>query len=77
MANFCPNCGKPMSATLKFCPYCGTGLSQTMGVNPDNLNLEKASNAARPGFDTGEPLPDKSGGKMPEIKRQLKNPTPY
>jgi len=65
MANFCPQCGKPMIVSAKFCPHCGTGLPQTM--NGAAAPLETASVNAGSGFDTQGPLLASNRGQVPPI----------
>jgi len=67
---FCPNCGRQIPDNFAFCPQCGSKIPQIekMGGNPDNLNLEQASGAAKSGFDTGNPFLTKSGSQVPPIQ---------
>jgi hypothetical protein len=65
----CPKCNKKIPDNLAFCGNCGKQLPK-VEINPANANampLEKASNAAQGGFDTGKQFLANGGTGVPPV----------
>ena len=60
MANFCPNCGAPLTGSPKFCPACGAAIADASPVVPASQG-------------TSNPPVARPQGEPPALRSQLVN----